>query len=209
MSQRYRTIVADPPWEQGRTSNFKHGVGLPAGPNFEPDTEAPAARGELPYETMSLAEIEALPVAEIAAADAHLYVWTTHKFLRATFGVAEAWGFRHSTTLVWVKKPLGLKLGGAFPSTVEFCLFCTRGKLAPIGRAEKEWWEWPRKRGAPVKRGERRTEGHSAKPDAFIDIVEQVSPGPYLEMFARRERLGWRTWGNDSLGTAELPGAAA
>jgi N6-adenosine-specific RNA methylase IME4 len=56
----------------------------------------------------------------------------------------------------------------------------------------RDWWEWSR------------SGGHSAKPEAFIDLVEQVSPGPYLEMFARRNRLGWDTWGNEALGHVEV-----
>jgi hypothetical protein len=64
----------------------------------------------------------------------------------------------------------------------------------PLSRAPSSWFNW--KRGA-----------HSAKPEAFLDLVEQVSPGPYVELFARRDRLGWDTWGNESLGTAEM-GAA-
>lgn len=63
-----------------------------------------------------------------------------------------------------------------------------------LTRAPGRWFQWPR--GA-----------HSAKPEAFQDMVEQVSPGPYVELFARRDRLGWDTWGNESLGTAEMPAA--
>lgn len=69
-----------------------------------------------------------------------------------------------------------------------------KGTAPPVSltRAPGRWFQWPRSR------------GHSGKPDAFQDMVEQVSPGPYLEMFARRDRLGWDTWGNESLGTAEM-----
>jgi N6-adenosine-specific RNA methylase IME4 len=59
-----------------------------------------------------------------------------------------------------------------------------------------------------VGRGEQRQFGHSAKPEAFIDMVEQVSPGPYVELFARRARFGWDYWGDQSLGTAEMEPAA-
>jgi hypothetical protein len=56
----------------------------------------------------------------------------------------------------------------------------------PLARATTRWFRWP-------------VAEHSRKPEAFLDLVEQVSPGPYLEMFARRQRLGWDTWGNEAL----------
>lgn len=58
-------------------------------------------------------------------------------------------------------------------------------------KCDTRWWTWPRGK-------------HSAKPEAFLDLVEALSPGPYVELFARRDRLGWDTWGNESLGTAEM-----
>jgi N6-adenosine-specific RNA methylase IME4 len=76
-------------------------------------------------------------------------------------------------------------------STTEFVVFARRGSLAALTRCDRQWFEWSR--GA-----------HSEKPEAFLDIVEQVSPGPYLELFARRQRLGWDTWGNESLNHVEL-----
>ena len=59
-------------------------------------------------------------------------------------------------------------------------------------RVATRWFEWPRG-------------SHSQKPDAFLDLVEQVSPGPYLELFARRQRLGWDTWGDEALQHVTLP----
>jgi N6-adenosine-specific RNA methylase IME4 len=82
-------------------------------------------------------------------------------------------------------------MGGPFTSSVEFVLYARRGALPSLGRAGRQWWVWPR--GI-----------HSAKPDAFLDVVERVSPGPYVELFARRARFGWDYWGNESLGTARL-----
>jgi N6-adenosine-specific RNA methylase IME4 len=157
-----------------------------------------------PYPVLGLDEICALPVGELADRDAHLYLWTTQKFLRDSWLVAEAWGFRVSATLVWCKSPVGARLGGAFPASLEFIQFCRRGKLAATGQADKRWWHWPRRRGVPVALGEARNGGHSAKPEAFLDIVEQVSPGPYLELFARRQRLGWDTWGDEALQHVDL-----
>jgi N6-adenosine-specific RNA methylase IME4 len=143
---------------------------------------------------MSVEEIAALPVSEMAEADAHLYLWTTNKYLPAAFSVVTAWGFRYSTPLVWCKRPIGSFLGGAFTPSAEFVLFARRGKLPHLARAAQQWFEWPRQ-------GQGR---HSQKPDAFGDLVEQVSPGPYLELFARRQRLGWDTWGNEALNHVEM-----
>jgi N6-adenosine-specific RNA methylase IME4 len=86
---------------------------------------------------------------------------------------------------------------GAYRNTTEFVLFCRRGSLPSTTEMPTSWFDWKRPyiNGDPV---------HSMKPDAFLDMVEQVSPGPYLEMFARRARFGWDYYGDESLGTAEL-----
>lgn len=139
---------------------------------------------------MTLEEIASLPVRDLAESDAHLYLWTTNRYLRPAYDIAEAWGFTVAKPLVWCKEPMGF-MGRPFTSSAEFVLFCRRGSLRCIADAGRQWWIWPRGR-------------HSAKPEAFQDIVEQVSPGPYVELFARRDRLGWDTWGNESLGTAEM-----
>jgi N6-adenosine-specific RNA methylase IME4 len=181
----YRTIVADPPWQYPSFNGFSSGKDtLQGGKSAEAATP-------LPYDTMSVDAIAALPVGDWAAAGAHLYLWTTQRYLWDARIVAEAWGFKPSTVLAWCKKPMGAGLGGAFAPTTEFVLFAHRGGLAPLQRYASTWFEGPR---GP----------HSRKPDVLMDIVEHVSPGPYLEMFARRDRLGWDTWGNESLGTAEM-----
>lgn len=131
---RYRTIVADPPWHY---DGF--GVGrVPAGVLND------GRKTPLPYPTLTVAEICNLPVAEWANDDAHLYLWTTNRYLPYAFHVLEAWGFRYSTPLVWCKAPIGSFLGGAFTPSAEFVLFARRGKLAHVDRAAKQWWTWPR-----------------------------------------------------------------
>jgi N6-adenosine-specific RNA methylase IME4 len=178
---KYRTIVADPPWSYERMGgNYAWREGLPSGDRIT-----------LAYHTMSVAEIESLPVQSLADTDAHLYLWTTQRYLREAYTVARAWGFKPSCALVWCKRPTGFNIGGTFMSTVEFCLFCRRGSLKAKTRVQSQWFEWPRGT-------------HSAKPEAFIDLVEQVSPGPYVELFSRRHRLGWDVWGNESANTATL-----
>ena len=172
--KRYRTIVADPPWH------------TTAGPPWT----SGAASQPLVYPTMSKTEIASLPVRELAEPDAHLYLWTINAYVETAYEVARAWGFRPVTLLVWCKAPNGIGLGGAFSNTTEYALFARRGTLPAKERRDTTWWNW--------KRGQ-----HSAKPEAFLDMVESVSPGPYLELFARRQRLLWDTWGNecfDSLG---------
>jgi N6-adenosine-specific RNA methylase IME4 len=184
---KYRTIVADPPWPI-----HSHGARTPAARgNWNGKWERSVS--VVPYEVMTVAEIAALPIEPLAETEAHLYLWTTNQFLEQAWSVVRAWGFQPSTTLTWCKAPMGLGFGGAFCITTEFCLFARRGSLKPLRREDSTWWSFPRPynaNGAPA---------HSAKPEAFLDMVERVSPGPYLELFARRNRLGWDTWGNESL----------
>jgi N6-adenosine-specific RNA methylase IME4 len=177
---RYRTIVADPPWHYDRT-----------GVTFADPHSGEFTGHGLPYRSMTLDEITGLPVAQLAASNAHLYLWTTQRYLWDAKRIAEDWTFTVSKVLIWCKAPTGFSMGGAYGNASEFVLFCRRGSLPALRRVPRDWWEWPR--GA-----------HSAKPEAFLDMVESVSPGPYCELFARRDRLGWDTWGNEALGTAEL-----
>lgn len=164
----YSTIVADPPWAIGSFGSNFHARGL--------------GRKPCPYSTMTVDAVEALPVGGLAAADAALFLWTTNQFVESAYKICRAWEFRPIKLLVWCKAPKGYGLGGTFASATEFVLFARRGSLAMTSRVERNWWQWPRGR-------------HSAKPPGFLDIVEQVSPGPYVELFARAPRLGWDSWG--------------
>lgn len=181
----YATIVADPPW--------KVAAGRTIGAYEKRDgrqlfgVKDNAAR-PLAYPSMTVEAIAALQVP--AAPDAHLYLWTINKYLRDAFDIAAAWGFEYSTTLVWAKNPMGGGLGGAYGISTEFCLFCRRGSLATKGDVPTTWFNWKR----PYKNG---YPNHSAKPPEFAELVESVSPGPYLEMFARDKRLGWHSWGDE------------
>jgi N6-adenosine-specific RNA methylase IME4 len=141
---------------------------------------------------MSLDEIAALPVGDIAKRDAHLYVWTINAYVEQTYELARGWGFAPRTLLTWTKAPMGIGPGGAFSQTTEHILFCRRGQLPAKRRLDSTWWQWPRG-------------SHSRKPDAFLDLVEQVSPGPYAELFARRARFGW----DYPIGDQALGGVAA
>lgn len=174
LSPPYSTIVAGPPWV------YDEGW-APFGPTSR-GGDKPGRRA-LPYSALSVDDIAALPVESLAANDAHLYLWTTNRYLRSAFALCEWWGFKPSQTLVWCKPPMGIGPGGAFSITTEFVLFARRGHLKASTRIDSTWWQWSR---GP----------HSVKPPAFLDIVEQVSPGPYVELFARAPRLGWDSWGH-------------
>ena len=176
----YRTIVADPPWPQ------RGGGSLRGAWKFG---DAGGDSIPLPYALMTVDEIAALGCP--AERDAHLYLWVTSGFLADGFRVLDAWGFRYSTTLVWAKTPIGAGLGGPYGIATEFVLFGRRGTLPTLRKEGRNWWHWKR---AYDERGKPR---HSAKPEEFYALVEQVSPGPYLDMFARRTRIGWDSWGDE------------
>jgi N6-adenosine-specific RNA methylase IME4 len=179
----YRTIVADPPWELDGRRPINRG------------RDAGSRIAQLPYSTMAVDRICAMPVADLAADDCHLLLWTINARVWEAYDVVKAWGFRPSQLLTWCKPPVGIGPGGVFANTSEFIVYARRGKPEHEQRVSSTWWEWPRG-------------GHSAKPDAFLDMVEATFPGPYLELFARRARFGWDYWGDQSLGTAELGEAA-
>ena len=205
---RYRTIVADPPWPMpatGKTTRGEtdaRGVYTAKSGRVVDGTWWGKHRGgtvDLPYLTMTVAAIAALPVTDLAESGAHLYLWTTNRFLEDAYAVARAWEFRPAQLLTWCKPPMGVGFGGAFTTTSEFCIFARRGSLKHLQREDSSWWQWSR----PYENGHI---AHSAKPEAFLDMVERVSPSPRLELFARRQRLGWDTWGNEALEHVVLAG---
>ncbi|OPX85528.1 MAG: hypothetical protein A4E53_03522 [Pelotomaculum sp. PtaB.Bin104] len=140
------------------------------------------AAAEKHYGTMSTEEICGLPVKEKVNENAHLYLWTTNSHLPEALQVARAWGFTYKTMLTWVKPQMGL--GHYFRGSTEHVLFCVRGNLSTKDNATRNWFESPRAE-------------HSQKPEVFYQLVEKCSPGPYLELFARRKRPGWQAWGNE------------
>ena len=197
--------MSDGPGSAGRSSSEGTGSsstipGLPPGgfATILVDPPWPLQGGEKHYRTMSLARIKALPVGRLAARDAHLWLWTTNALLPTAYEVAEAWGFTVRSPLTWVKFRLGL--GGRYQlrNATEQLLFCTRGR-APLGsRSQPTWFN------APV------TE-HSRKPAEQFAIIERVSPGPYLELFARRRpesNRPWAVWGDQVDSDIRIPGFA-
>lgn len=189
----YRTIVADPPWPfewTGGGAYRKNGRG-------ERHLNHRFKKG-LQYQTMSIEEIAALPVSSLAEDDAHLFLWIPDCHLIAGHGavVAVAWGFEPGRLIIWSKRGYGL---GRFPRPAhEALIVCRRGKLAftVADQGSVQVWKQPYENGARK---------HSAKPDGAYDLIEQASPGPYAELFARRARLGW----DYPIGDQALGGVAA
>lgn len=177
----FRTIVADPPWRYGAW-------GTPS------DRINQTRVRPMPYDTMSVEEIGAIKVGELAADDCELYFWTTQKYLPESFRVVEAWGFRYCGTLVWCKTPRGTGQGGLYCPTTEFLIHARKGKMPQDKtRQDSTWWNITRPHNS-----------HSAKPEYFTDMIEAMSDAPRLELFARRQRLGWSTWGNEALCHVEI-----
>jgi len=175
--QRFATILADPPWRfQNRTGKM-----------------APEHRRLSRYGTMDLDEIKGLPVADVAADRAHLYLWVPNALLPEGLEVMRAWGFDYKSNIVWhkVRKDGGSDgrgVGFYFRNVTELVLFGTRGKNARTlkpGRTQ-------------VNLLATRKREHSRKPDEFYDLVEACSWGPRLEIFARGTRHSWVGWGDQA-----------
>lgn len=159
----YRCIMADPPWPY--------------------DNQATRASTRGHYETPTLEWIKMLPVADAAADQAHLHLWTTNAFLFAAREVMREWGFEFKSVFVWAKPEMGI--GNYWRVSHEFMLLGVRGK-ARLGFAEHSFRSWMH-----VSRS-----AHSRKPDKIRRLVELVSPGPRLEMFARQQHNGWDAFGD-------------
>ncbi len=173
----FATILADPPWRfQNRTGKM-----------------APEHRRLSRYGTMDLPEIMSLPIANVTAKTAHLYLWVPNALLPEGLAVMKAWGFDYKSNLVWhkIRKDGGSDgrgVGFYFRNVTELVLFGVRGKNART--------EAPGRRQVNLLATQKRE--HSRKPDEFYDIVESCSPGPYLELFARGTRKNWTAWGNQA-----------
>lgn len=174
----FRTIVADPPWRYKTTLAVTGNA---------PGRTKQRGRSGTDYSTMTIDEVKELPVRSLLHPEGtHIYLWTTNTHLEHAWDVMRAWGAEPKQLLTWCKAPKGMIGFGAFSPCTEFCLFGRSVKRGmKIGRCNRTWWEWPR------------STKHSKKPEAFQTMIESVSPGPRLEMFARRPRDGWTVWGNE------------
>lgn len=174
--RRFRTILADPPWQfANRTGKM-----------------APEHRRLSRYGTMTLDAIKALPVAEAADRPSHLYLWVPNALLVEGLDVLRAWGFAYKTNLVWhkVRKdggPDGRGVGFYFRNTTELLLFGVRGAMRTLAPGRRQ-----------VNILKTMKQEHSRKPEAMYGLIESCSPGPYLELFARGARPGWEAWGNQA-----------
>ena len=133
------------------------------------------------YSTMSLGDICRLPVQQLADDSTHLWLWAVNGLLEEAFVVMRSWGFSLVTVVTWCKNRPGV--GHYVRNNTEHVLLCSRGKpQVPEDKPLSSWFEWP-------------VGVHSAKPEGFYGLVETVSPGPYVELFARQPHLGWDSWG--------------
>jgi N6-adenosine-specific RNA methylase IME4 len=175
LSGTYSTILVDPPWRfQNRTGKM-----------------APEHRRLRRYRTMTVEEIGALPVSQHARDKSHLYLWCPNALLEDGLAILRAWGFTYKTNLVWLKirkdgGPDGRGVGFYFRNVTELLLFGVRGKLRTLAPGRRQ-----------VNMIARRKREHSRKPDEQYALIEQCSPGPYLELFARERVAGWTCWGDE------------
>lgn len=169
---KYNVIVIDPPW--------------PYGGDYDPST----IWGQLasPYPEMDLDELEELKKLIIPAAhdDCILWLWTTNTFMHEAYHLLETWGFAPKTILTWFKQQQ-IGVGYWLRGQTEHCLLAVKGKPAITHEAQgTALFAKPR--------------GHSVKPDEFYQLVDSLCPGRKLDMFARRGREGWDTWGKEAPG---------
>lgn len=175
--RKFATVLADPPWQfMNRTGKV-----------------APEHKRLNRYGTMGLPEICELPVQQLLAPTAHLYLWVPNALLPEGIQVLQAWGFTYKSNIIWHKLRKdggsdGRGVGFYFRNVTEVLLFGTRGKNARTlqpGRTQVNYM------------GTRKRE-HSRKPDEQYKLIEDCSPGPRLEMFSRGVRKGWTAWGNQA-----------
>lgn len=136
---------------------------------------------------MKTSDIAALPVCEIAEDNCHLYLWATNNHLQDAFQVMAAWGFEYKTMITWLKDKKGL--GQYFRGKTEHCLFGVRGNLP------YKTMDGKRCQGVTGFYAPRRE--HSRKPEEMREMIELVSYGPRIELFARQRVDGWDAWGNE------------
>lgn len=176
---RFHTVLADPPWQfANRTGKM-----------------APEHRRLTRYATMDLATIMNLPVPEIVAEPAHLYLWVPNAMLPEGLEVLKAWGFEYKSNIVWhkIRKDGGSDgrgVGFYFRNVTEIVLFGVRGKKARTLA--------PARRQVNLIASKKRE--HSRKPDELYELIEDCSLGPFIELFARRTRKSWIAWGNEADG---------
>lgn len=181
---RYGFVAIDPPWHF--TTHSAKGQG-----------RSPSRH----YQTMTKAEILALPVLDILAPDAMVALWTTGTHMQIAFDCVRAWGLKYSGSgFVWIKlnktaspsvdgrfaiSDLFMNTGYTTRKNAEFVLFLKRGAPKRLNARTREVIVSPRRE-------------HSRKPEEFYDRAERLFPGPRIDVFARQRRPGWDAWGNET-----------
>lgn len=140
------------------------------------------------YPTVRVSEIEKLPIPDLAGPNCHLYLWAMNSFLPHAFYLMQHWGFAYNEIITWVK-PSGM--GRWWVKRTQHMLFGYRGKLVMKNKFTENVFG-----ASPVR--------HSEKPDVSYELIEHVSNGPYLELFARRTRPDWHVWGNEIKSDLEM-----
>ena len=171
-SLRYATIVADPPWPVAAPARY---LASARAQNWLPI--------EQHYAVMSVPAITALPVGELALPDAHLFLWTTGRFLPAAIAMLPEWGFEFMYPLVWHKNG-GPQLPGGPCFNAEYVVYGRRGR-ARFEETQGFFTAFYAPRSV-----------HSAKPGAFYRLLERITPGPRIDLFARARHPGFDAWGN-------------
>lgn len=158
-NKKFQTIVVDPPWQFRR----------------HPKSVAPN------YKLLTLEDIKSMPIKNIAADNAHLFLWVPNALIKEGIEVMRSWGFEYKTMITWVKHQMGI--GNHFRNSTEQILFGVRGRLPILQKNLRTWFLADRRE-------------HSRKPDEFYRIVEKASPGPRIDIFSREKRDGWDQWGD-------------
>ncbi len=180
----YGTVLADPPWKLSGGKNGRGGWSKSASPSVH-------------YPLMKTEDIANLPIGGLAAPDSHLYLWVTNGLLPEGLHVMKSWGYRYVTNLCWGKTS-GYGMGQYFRTQHELLLFGVRGKV-PYSR---DLVTGKRKQARSLVLADRGA--HSEKPEEFRKVIELVSPGPFVELFARKKVPGWHAWGNEIESDVEI-----
>jgi N6-adenosine-specific RNA methylase IME4 len=177
----YGTAIIDPPWNYARTS----------------DSAKLGGYSDKHYEPLTMADLAALPVGELVT-DIVL-LWTTGPLVPTAASLVDAWGFEWITLTYWLKTSANGYPQESMDGRVSFKRhmgvgYWFRGDVEPVVVAKRK--------GTPSYRTGRRASflrpvmRHSAKPDYLHELAEEFFPGPYLELFARRQRPGWTCLGD-------------
>ena len=173
--KRFACIYADPPWAYSNAATRASVVPMKNGSGKH-------GRKSVYKAVMSVDDICDEPVEQLAADESHLFLWTTTSFLPDAFRVIDAWGFNYKSNMVWVKPQMGI--GNYVRVCHEHLLIAVKGGKRTNGKSQRSWIEADRTK-------------HSRKPDVFRHVVEQLSEGPFLEMYGREPIEGWTVYGNE------------